>query len=317
MARLLQCALQLRPAQPAHRVQRLQGQADPAIEQRDIEVDVLQQPVDRQAMHIVLAYPLRHLLLILILTRHHPDGADGLACAQADQYIARLDPAHEAVQRAAVVAAQLQRRIGQIGLIQVAGSTPADTRLALLKTVTPGATITAGLLDGDFPDGRIILQSQLFTHLRVADRILAELDKHALRHVITQCRAGVFLAAWRQGAQSLDEILVAKALVESYKAHAFLLHQLAETLVALFPPVQQSRWLDDFQCGIDGFVGLAGAGRAEQDLVQRNAGSLSRRLASRLHLHLAERIQLIDLAKVFQCRQVSQLDGYGWVPQRQ
>ncbi|MDT4867566.1 hypothetical protein FQZ97_1024860 [compost metagenome] len=137
-------------------------------------------------MHIVLAHALRHIGVVFILSGHHSHRTDTLAGTQADQHIAFFDLTAEAGQRTFVIAAKLERRIGQIGLANITHLVPADTSFAVLEAVAPGASVTAGLLDGNLPDGRVFLQPQFLLQHRVAAGIQTQLNEHPLGHVVSQ-----------------------------------------------------------------------------------------------------------------------------------
>ncbi|MCY1298445.1 hypothetical protein D9M70_479350 [compost metagenome] len=179
-------------------------------------------------MHIVLAHALRHIGVVFILSGHHSHRTDTLAGTQADQHIAFFDLTAEAGQRTFVIAAKLERRIGQIGLANITHLVPADTGFTMLEAVASGAPVATSLLDGNLPDGRVFLQPQFLLKHRVATGIQTQLDKHTLGHIVSQRSTRVTLAVRWQSPQPLDEILVAEALVEGHKTHSLSGHKAVE-----------------------------------------------------------------------------------------
>ncbi|MDT4840545.1 hypothetical protein FQZ97_743710 [compost metagenome] len=139
----------------------------------------------------------------------------------------------------------------------------------MLEAVASGAPVATSLLDGNLPDGRVFLQPQFLLKHRVATGIQTQLDKHTLGHIVSQRSTRVTLAVRWQSPQPLDEILVAEALVEGDEANALLRNELIEMPLALLTRQRQELRRENFQRRVDCFVGLAGARRAVEDLIER------------------------------------------------
>src|SRR5690606_12609512 len=192
-----------------------------------------------------------------------------------DDQIARPDLPDEQVERGHRVVATFHGGAGRPHALhdlrargdarQVRARTEAQQGQAIGHAFIEYVALRIGVAQRDLPDATARDVDPGYRRGRgAAARRIAQLLEHAVLHLVAH------LAVLGLGANALDEVLVAEALVERDEAHQTGLRERIEPGLqrgAVSRVVPQEIRIEQGQRLVDRVVGLAGAGRAEQDLV--------------------------------------------------
>ena len=213
-----------------------------------------------------------------VIAGHLADGAETQIALGDHEQVADLDLADEGIERGDRVAGRIRLAGGLLVLASdvvaalhtavVGSGAEADQGQPLLDAILIDALLGASLAQRDLPDAAAFQVDVLAGRLHhAAAGGIAQLLEDAILHAVFDLLRGLMGA----GADAFHEVFVAEALVEGDELDLPGGNKGVELLLHLRTAAAEAGF-EDGQRLVDAGVGLAGARRAVEDLVQRRAG---------------------------------------------